>query len=118
MVKTMLDCQERAYNNALELFLKQVYEKIQSFSTTVKELTRSLEFTQSEVDELRREANHLKNDKEEAKEKLRIMTEDFHAKKVKIEDLEEKAVYQGAKSFTLLVWLSSLMRLGKERHKR
>ncbi|MPC48335.1 hypothetical protein E2C01_042103 [Portunus trituberculatus] len=78
--ETLLDCQDKAYETALEIFLQQVNERIQSCETTVSDLTRSLEFTQNEVDELRDVVNQLKRDKEIAKEMIESFTEDLQTK--------------------------------------
>lgn len=79
---TLIDGQDKACKNLLEIYLKQTNERIQEYATTVNELKRSLEFTQCEVGELRREVNHIKREKE-AKEKIRTMTDDLQAKNEK-----------------------------------
>lgn len=94
VLKTLLDCQDKAYKGALELFLKQVNDQVKSCETSVKDLTRSLEFTQNEVDELRGVVNQLKQDKEDAKNKIKSLTDDLQAKNDKIKELEEKSIYQ------------------------
>ncbi|KAK3873451.1 hypothetical protein Pcinc_021528 [Petrolisthes cinctipes] len=53
VIKTILETQNQAYKSALEIFIGQINQKIQSLQTTVSDLQRSLEFTQKEVDDLK-----------------------------------------------------------------
>ena len=55
IIKTLLDCQDKACRNSLEIFLKQVNDRVQSFERTVNDLTRCLEFTEGEVDNVKGE---------------------------------------------------------------
>ena len=52
----MLDSQERAFNSALEIVVKQMNDQINKLEGKVLDLTTSLEFTQREVDDLKSKA--------------------------------------------------------------
>ena len=56
ILKTMLDSQERAFNSALEIVLKQMNDQINKLEGKVLDLTTSLEFTQRKVDDLQSKA--------------------------------------------------------------
>lgn len=94
VIKTMLDCQDKAYRNSLELFLNQINEKIHSFESTVNDLRRSLEFTQGEVDDLKGEVRSMERERIVDKETIRVMKEDLQVKTHKIQELEDKIIYQ------------------------
>ena len=47
------------HTGTLEIFLKQVNDRVQSFERTMNDLTRSLGFTQGEVDDLKGELRQL-----------------------------------------------------------
>ncbi len=53
VLKTLLDSHDKAYRGEMEYFMWQVNGKLNSLQYTVADLTKSLEFTQQEVEELK-----------------------------------------------------------------
>lgn len=64
ILKTMLDSQERAFNSALEIVVKQMNDQINKLEGKVLDLTTSLEFTQREVDDLKSKAKEHEKQQE------------------------------------------------------
>lgn len=64
ILKTMLDSQERAFNSALEIVLKQMNDQINKLEGKVLDLTTSLEFTHREVDDLKSKAKEHEKQQE------------------------------------------------------
>ena len=63
VLQTILASQDQAYKSSLEIFLKQINGKIQDLQVTVHDLTRSLEFTQTEVSDLKQQLHQLEQEK-------------------------------------------------------
>lgn len=93
VLKTLLTAQDQAYKSALELFMNQVNKKTEKLESTVSELTRSLEFTQAQVEEYRSEMKQLKREKETDQARITELTEDLRESRQLVTDLEEKCVY-------------------------
>lgn len=93
-MKSLLDVQDKAYKNALELFMNQVDKKFQAFQTTINEVTKSLEFTQSELDEEKFEVKQLHRARKEDQDLIRRLSDELQEKSVLIKDLEERYNYQ------------------------
>ena len=79
VLKTLLAAQNQAFRNAPEVFTKQVNEKIQALQSSVSEVTRSLEFTQKEVDDLKREVKQHETEDIQNKEVIKKLNEDLKA---------------------------------------
>ena len=70
MIKTILDTQENAYRNAMEMAVQQMNERIKKLESTVADLTTSLEFSQREIDELKSTIREQENEKHATKAKM------------------------------------------------
>lgn len=88
-----MECHDQAYKSALDICMRQVNDRINSFHSTINELTRSLEFTQSDLDELRSEVKVLQREKKEDKEKIQLLMEQLQIKTSVIKELEDKTTY-------------------------
>ena len=94
MLKILLETQESAYKNTLEIILKKMDAKFESLKTTTNDLSRSLEFTQSEVDELRHQVKQLERAEREYQERIKSLTEELKDKNDRLKNLEERCNYQ------------------------
>ncbi|KAK3878659.1 hypothetical protein Pcinc_016720 [Petrolisthes cinctipes] len=94
MIKTILETQNQAYKCALEIFIGQINQKIQSLQTTVSDLQRSLEFTQKEVDDLKCEVNQHQLTNKQDQDRIDHMTADLQTKSDLIKELEERCNHQ------------------------
>ena len=94
LLKAMLDSQERAYKTAMDVVVKQLNDQISKLDGKVDDLTKSLEFTQQEVDELK--ANIKENGKERSEDKYKIqnLTEQLESSHDKIKELENRVNLQ------------------------
>lgn len=92
-ITTILEAQDRAYRAALEICQKQVNEKVNSLETTVRELRRSLEFSQQEVDELQREVKQLEREGEAKKATLQELKNQCSAADGTARELEDRCNY-------------------------
>ena len=54
VLKTLLASQEQSYRGALEVYMKNMSDKMQGLESTITASTRSLQFTQKEVDDSKR----------------------------------------------------------------
>ena len=94
VLKTLLAAQDKAFRSALGVFTKQVNEKIQALQSSVSEVTRSLEFTQREVDDLNREVKQHETEDIQNKEVIKKLNEDLKTSGQIIQDLEDRCNYQ------------------------
>lgn len=60
----------------------------------MNDLSRSLEFTQSELVELRHEVKKLERAERNNQERIRSLTEELHVRNDCLEELEERCNYQ------------------------
>lgn len=90
VIKTILESQNQAYKSALEIFVGQFNQKMQSLQTTVSDLQRSLEFSQKEVDDLKNGVNKLQSTHKQDQDLLAHMTTDLQTKSDRIKELEER----------------------------
>ena len=74
-MKAILATQEQAFRAALEIFMKQVKEEVNSLQVTTQELAKSLEFTQNEVDELKQKVNQCEEEDEKNKTIMKKLNE-------------------------------------------
>lgn len=79
LLKTMLESQERAFNSALEIVVKQMNDHINKLEGKVSDLTTSLEFSQQEVDELKSKSKDHENERKETKAKLNQLSEQLES---------------------------------------
>lgn len=91
LFKTMLESQERAYNTAMEMVMKQMKDHIKQLEGKVSDLATSLEFTQREVDDLKSQNKDHEKERKAAKLETDKLTEQVE----KIKELEERINYQG-----------------------
>ena len=89
-MKTMLESQERAFNSALEIVVKQMNDQIHKLEDKVRDLTASLEFTQKEVDDLKNYAKVHEQEKKETKTKINQLTDEVKSSNIKNKELEEE----------------------------
>lgn len=89
-MKTMLESQERAFNSALEIVVKQMNDHINKLENKVLDLTTSLEFTQREVDDLKSKGKDHEKDNKENKTKINQLTEQLESSNKKIKELEDR----------------------------
>lgn len=93
ILKTLLDNQNQAYRDALEIFLKQNNENFKSLQVTVNDLKCSLEFTQKEVEDLKAEVKKNKQERKSDIETIKKLEEDLKTSNDTIEQLENRANY-------------------------
>ena len=89
-MKTMLESQERAFNSALEIVVKQMNDQIHKLEDKVRDLTASLEFTQKEVDDLKNYAKVHEQEKKETKTKINQLTDEVKSSNIKNKELEDR----------------------------
>lgn len=94
MLKTLLDSQSQAYHGALDVFMKQINDKFKAMDSTINDLLRSLEFTQSEVDNLKGDVRKYKQDNVEYQVVISSLKEEVKKGENQIRELQEKANYQ------------------------
>ena len=94
MMKAMLESQERAYKNAMDVVVRQMNERITQLEGKVSSLTASLEYTQKEVDDLKSLTKEQEEEKKGAKLKINTLIEEVKEKDDKIKELEERINYQ------------------------
>lgn len=94
VLKTLLASQDQAYRSALEVFMKQINDKVEGLQATVAALTASLEFTQREFDDSKREVKQLQEKNTSKLEEMKRLTDELHVSKTLIADLEDKCNYQ------------------------
>ncbi|KAK3890813.1 hypothetical protein Pcinc_005258 [Petrolisthes cinctipes] len=58
-IKTMLDMQQQAYRDAMEMVMKDLSSRIRQVESSNTELIRSLQYTQKEVEDLRADKKTL-----------------------------------------------------------
>lgn len=90
VIKTILESQNQAYKSALEIFVGQFNQKIQSLQTIVSDLQRSLEFSQKEVDDLKSGVKNIQSTHKQDQDLLAHMTTDLQTKSDRIKELEER----------------------------
>lgn len=93
MLKTILASQDEAYKGALDLFMKNINEKLRDNDNVIKDLTRSLEFTQAEVQDLKQQVTRLESEKQEDKNiicTLRKSAETLEARANYMEDYSRR----------------------------
>lgn len=90
LLKTMLESQERAFNSALEIVVKQMNDHINKLEGKVSDLTTSLEFSQQEVDELKSKSKDHENERKETKAKLDQLSEQLESSNKKNKELEDR----------------------------
>ena len=93
MLKTILNSQDQAYRGMIDIIMKQFNEKIEKLQTTVSDLTRSLEFSQMEVDELKHRVKDLELNKKTHEDTTKVLHEDLKMKEEKICTLEKRTNY-------------------------
>lgn len=86
-LKAVLAAQDEAYKGALDVFMKDINTKLRDNDNVIKELTRSLEFTQAEVLDLKQQVTRLEREKQEDRVTLTTLRKSA-------EDLEARANYQ------------------------
>ena len=94
VIQTLMSTQDKAYQNALEIFVNQINRRLQAFQGVVNDLTRSLEFTQGEVADLQQQVKQLEGDKMSKEALIEKMTGDLRASEKVISELEERCNYQ------------------------
>ena len=86
-VKLLLESQERTFRSALDVVAEQFRSGISAMEVTISELTKSLEFSQADVQDLKKEADHLRKCNSDNQAKIQE-----HVRK--IEDMEQRLNYQ------------------------
>ena len=94
ILKTMLDSQERAFNSALEIVVKQMNDQINKLEGKVLDLTTSLEFTQREVDDLKSKAKEHEKQQEANDIKFNQLHDQVESSNKIIKELEERINHQ------------------------
>lgn len=94
VLKTALDSQNQAYRDALEIFMGQVENKVQALQATVSDLTRSLEFTQKDVEDLNIKMNQQQRELRDKDQLILDLSEKLKASEVHFKDLYERCNYQ------------------------
>ncbi|MPC72157.1 Protein unc-13 C [Portunus trituberculatus] len=94
VVKTMLEVQDQAYRGFLEIQMKQVDDKLQSMQATINKLTRSLEFTQRDVDDLKEKVKLQDQEIKCRTKENQELTARLDASSNIIKELQDKSNYQ------------------------
>lgn len=93
-LKTVLASQDQAYKGALDACMKTVNDKLTSSDNTIKELVRSLEFTQGQVEDLRNQVNRLEQQKKDNEMTITKLNDELKLNKQATESLEARTNYQ------------------------
>ena len=94
MIQTLISTQDKAYHNALEIFMNQINGRLRAFQGMVNDLTRSMEFTQGKVGDLQQQVKQLEGDKKENEALIEKLTDDLHASEKVISELQDRCNYQ------------------------
>ena len=94
VLKTVLASQEQGYRGALEIFMNQMENKVQALQSSISELTRSLEFTQQDVQDLTLKVNQQQHDLEGKNQTIEDLNDKLKASGVHVKDLYERCNYQ------------------------
>lgn len=94
VIKTLLDSQEKAYRSAMEIVVNQLNSQIKNMEDRVSEVTRSLEFTQSEMDGLKQEVKNLQENKRKDEANIRSIKQQNENLVTQVKGLEERCNYQ------------------------
>lgn len=89
-MKAMLETQERAFNSALEIVVKQMNDHINKLEGKVGDLTTSLEYSQREIDDLKSTLKDHERENKENKTKLNELTEQLASSNMKTKELEDR----------------------------
>lgn len=89
-VLTLFDAHNEAYRGAVDIFTRQLEDKIQSVHSSITDLTRSLEFTQYEMGDLSRKVNEQQHELREKDQIIEELSEKLKASEVHFKDLYEK----------------------------
>lgn len=93
-MKAILESQERAFNSALEIVVKQMNDHINKLEGKVLDLTSSLEFTQREFDDLKATVKDHEKVNKENNIKINKLTEELESSNKKINELEDRVNHQ------------------------
>lgn len=93
-LKMLLASQDQAFRTALEVITKQLHEKTNSLEVTVNDLTRSLEFTQKEVEDLKQQVKHQEREEHKNRETINKLTEILQVSGKQVQNLEERCNWQ------------------------
>lgn len=113
-IKLLLEAQERAYNSALNMVVKQLNDQINKLEQKVSDLTTSLEYTQKEVDDLKANVKEHEKEKKEDKMKTDKLIQQIETSKLQVHELEEKVTYQEDYSRRKNLRISGLNERGDE----
>ena len=94
VLKTILNSQQEAFKGSLDIFMKQINEKLKAHEDTIDDLTRSLEHTQKEFEEVKKQVVCLERVKKEHEGTITNLTKEMQEKEQTIRDLDARANYQ------------------------
>ena len=94
VLKALLQSQESAYRNAMEVFMKEVKDQNRELRSTVQDLKTSLEFSQQEIDNLKQQVNQLKQKNTNDKLLVSELSDNLHASSQAVTSLQERCDYQ------------------------
>lgn len=94
VLKTLLQSQETAYRNAMEIFMKEVKEECKQLRTTVQDLKTSLEFSQQEINQLKQQVSQLQQDSNTDKQLVSKLMNDLQVSSQVVASLKDRCDYQ------------------------
>lgn len=116
VLKTLLETQNQAYRGALEVFMKDIGDKVNQSQTMIHDLKQSLEFTQKEVDDLKLQLNQVKQERNNDQAQIAKLTRDLQTSNNSLKELNERANYQEdynrRNNLHFLVYMKILMKPG------
>ena len=108
----MLESQERAFNSALDIVVKQLNDQINKLENRVVDLTTSLEFTQKEVDDLKSQAKDYAKERNETMARINHLHEEVEASNKKNKELEDRINHQEDYSRRKNIRISGMEEMG------
>lgn len=106
-ITKLLESQERAYKNAMDIIVKNLTEKIGKLDATVSDLTASLEFSQNEIDSLKSTIKTHEAENLASKKTIDKLTQ-------QIKDMEDRMNYQEDYSRRNNIRISGVQELNSE----
>lgn len=94
VLKECLASQDQAYRGFVEVHMKQVDEKLRAMQSTISDLTRSLEFTQQEVEDLKQKVKQQDHEIKSRKEANEELIANLQTSKKEIKELQDRSNYQ------------------------
>ncbi len=89
-ITKLLESQERAYKNAMDVVVKSFTERVHKLEGNVSDLTASLEFSQKEIDSLKTSIKTYEAERVANKATIDKLSQDINSTQIKIKDMEDR----------------------------